>query len=118
MRPASLLLVLLAAGCVGPEAPDPALCRDLVTRLCLVPRCGQVDSQLAVGDDCEATLLARTGCGSEDFTFGEPSRARVLECRVPLIRVSTSHAVQPGCDNVAEVFANCPDLVRFLGGTP
>jgi len=118
MRLPSLLVLLLAAGCVGPPAPDADLCRDLVTRLCLVPRCGQVDSQLAVSDDCEATLLTRTGCGSDDFTFSEPSRTRVLECRMPLIRVSTSHAVSPGCDNVAEVFTNCPDLVRFLGGTP
>jgi hypothetical protein len=112
-----LPLVVLLSACVGPPAADAELCRDLITRLCLGPRCALVDSQLVVDDTCEPTLLERTGCGADDFAFVAPSRPRVLECRLPLIRVSVSHGVQPGCDNVAETFANCPELVSFLGGT-
>lgn len=117
MRPAFLVLSLLAA-CSGPPAPDAVLCRDLVHRVCQPPLCAVVATQLAPGDACESTLLARTGCGSDDFAFTTPSRAHFLECRAPLVRLSNSADVPPGCDNVAEALSSCPDLVTFLKGTP
>ncbi len=110
-------LVLLCA-CQGPPAPDAALCRDVIQRLCLSPVCGVTQTQLQPGDSCDATLTARTGCGNDDFAFTTPTRDRFLECRLPLVRLSTSHLVPPGCDNVAEMFSSCPDVVRFFGGTP
>ena len=37
---------------------------------------------------------------------------------VPLLRQGTSQKVKSSCADVAEVFTDCPDLVRFYGGTP
>lgn len=119
----SLLLALvsgLAAGCTGPEAPDAVLCRDVVTRLCLGPVCASAASALSVtADDCEATLLSRTGCGVDSFSFSTPDRARFLECRRPLVRASDSTYVKAPCPDVDELFATCPDVTTFLkGGQP
>lgn len=80
--------------------------------------CGVVQTQLNPGTDCEAALTARSGCGADEFGFSSPTRAQVLACRVPLVRKSDSAEVAPGCDNVGEALSNCPDLVRFFGGTP
>jgi hypothetical protein len=111
------LLVLLS--CAGPEAPDAAVCRDIITRLCLGPICESATTKLGVdAANCEATLLTKTGCGAETFAFTAPTRAQVLDCRVPLLRQGASQKVKPSCADVAEVFTDCPDLVRFLGGTP
>lgn len=112
-------LSLLVLSCAGPEAPDVAVCRDLVTRLCLGPVCEVTTTKLGVDAmGCETTLLAKTGCGMDSFAFTSPTRAQVLDCRVPLLRQGASQKVKPSCADVAEVFADCPDLVRFLGGTP
>ena len=115
----SLRLFALCApflSCVGPPAPDAALCQDVIHRLCLGPRCAEVDAALAVGDSCEQTLLSRTGCAAEDFAFASPSRAQVLECRLPLLRSGIGADQHPSCDDVAETVETCGDLIRFLGG--
>jgi hypothetical protein len=104
--------------CIGPPAPDGPLCRDLITRLCQAPRCGVVDTQLAPGDECDAKLTLATGCGAEDFEFTTPTRNRVLECRIPLLRQGDPTSTHPACVDVDELFTTCPDVVRFLGGTP
>jgi hypothetical protein len=116
--PALLALSALLAGCVGPPAPDAALCRDVITRLCLGPVCPTTQSSLSLpADGCEATLLERTGCGSDEFAFTRPDRARVLECRRPLVRVSSSTFVKAPCPDVDAFFATCPDLTTFLSGS-
>ncbi len=112
-----LAAVLLLSGCEGPEAPDAAVCRDVITRLCLGPVCGVVEAQLRVDAmTCEATLTARTGCGSDAFGFAAPSRAQFLDCRVPLLRQGSSTRVKSSCDDVAQAFTACPELVTFFGG--
>lgn len=111
------MAVVLAAGCNGPEATDAVLCQDVIQRLCAGPRCGVVEQRLGVGDDCDATLIARTGCAENDFSFTAPSRNRWLECRIPLVRQSTLRTAAPGCDNVSEALASCPDVEAFLKGT-
>jgi hypothetical protein len=68
--------------------------------------------------DCAAALEARTGCDSADFEFSTPSRNRVIDCRLPLVRESDARAAKPSCDNVDETLRNCPDLITFLGGRP
>lgn len=113
-----LALSSLAAGCSGPPAPDAVLCRDVITRLCLGPVCTSAQAALQVPDaGCETELLARTGCGSDEFGFTTPDRARVLDCRKPLVRASTSTYVKAACPDVDEFFANCPDMATFLNGS-
>jgi hypothetical protein len=111
-----LLACLLA--CSGPPAPDAALCQDVVTRLCLARSCAGVNEQLALGnEDCQATLLRRTGCGEEEtFTFSEPSRERFLGCRQPLVKRSTDPGKAPTCEEVSTVVRDCPDVIGFLKG--
>jgi hypothetical protein len=112
-----LAAVVLLLGCDGPEAPDAALCRDVITRLCLGPVCGVVETQLRVdATSCEATLTARSGCGSDAFGFAAPTRAQFLDCRVPLLRLGSSTQVKASCDDVAQAFTACPELVTFFGG--
>jgi hypothetical protein len=118
VRGCLLLFVVAAVACGGPAASDAAICRDVIVRLCDEPRCAEVDSALNPGSDCQQALTQRSGCGDDAFTFSLPTRARFLECRVPLLRQNARAAVSPGCDNVQEAFTNCPDLVRFFGGTP
>lgn len=109
--------VVLCSACVGPDAPDVEVCRDVIGRFCLPPYCAGPQSRLNLPDmDCEATLRARTGCDKEDFTFSTPDRERVLACRVPLVRQSTNRSAKPDCDYADEALRNCPDLVTFLGG--
>lgn len=108
------MVVLLMVGCAGPEAPDGALCRDVVTRLCAPPLCTEALRSLSVEEKtCEATLLQRTGCDAAEFTFTQPSRARVVECRVPLLRQGASQRAKVSCADVAEVFTDCPDFEAF-----
>lgn len=102
--------------CSGPEAPDAAVCRDVVTRLCQTSACPGVAEQLPPGLDCEATLLARTGCGAEEFTFSSPTRERVLDCREPLIRVGTTTERPPSCEDTFQFVVDCPDVMTFFRG--
>lgn len=114
-----LLVAVGFLSCVGPPAPDAELCRDVVTRLCLGPVCPVVTTKLAVTEGaCEATLLSRTGCERDEFAFDEPSRARFVECRVPLARESTSRFVKASCEAATDALELCPDLVSFLRGAP
>ena len=110
------LLVVSLGGCSGPPAPDAAICQDVIHRLCLAPRCGAVDTTLSVGDGCEATLLARTGCGADDFAFGGFSREEAVSCRVPLLRAGSGAGQHPKCLDVEEVLDKCDALVAFLKG--
>jgi hypothetical protein len=104
------------AGCVGPLATDAELCRDVVVRLCHVPVCDLAVSRLGVdASTCEEVLLARTGCGADEFAFSAPSRDRVLYCRTPLVEESDARLAAPSCENVADALG-CPDLVSFLKG--
>ncbi len=112
--------VLILNGCGGPPAADVDICRDVIARVCGLPVCSVVATGLSVADaDCTAQLLARTGCGSEQFAFVSPLRTRVLDCRLPLVRDAPSVADRSSCESIEESFLNCPDLVTFLSmGTP
>lgn len=116
-RPA-LVAVALSCACAGPPAPDAEVCRDVVHRLCQAPRCDQVTQALSVDDGCEQQLLARTGCAADDFAFQAPERTRFVDCRVALLRVGEGRQAHPDCDDVAEMFDRCPDVVRFMRGAP
>ncbi len=117
MRPYRYLaLTPLLCGCVGPEAPDAAVCQDIIHRLCLPPRCQAVDDAFRAGDACEEALLARSGCANPDFTFTAVTRARALDCRLPLVREGAARELAPGCLVVEEVVDTCPDLVQLLNG--
>lgn len=119
LRAAAIASLLLLPACVGPEAPDVEVCRDVITRLCLGPVCSSTATKLNVNDTgCELALQARTGCDQVEFAFSSPTRERLLDCRLPLVRESTSRLVKASCENVDEAFRNCPDLVTFLGGNP
>ena len=103
--------------CSGPAAPDDALCQDVITRMCLARTCAGVNEQLALGaNDCQATLLERTGCGADTFAFSNPTRDRILSCRLPLVRQSTDPNRAPACEDVAQVLQNCQDVINYLGG--
>lgn len=111
--------VAITAGCSGPPAPDAAICRDVIHRLCLPARCSVVTFTLAVGDTCEADLLERTRCHQDDFTFQEPlTRDRVLECRLALLRSGLDLEQHPLCTDVSDMIEICPDVTAFLGGSP
>ena len=117
---AALPLLLSLSACVGPPAPDPELCRDVIERVCASRSgCSPATTRLNLpAEDCVATLATRAGCDAAEFTFTTPSRDRVLECRLPLVRESTTRGAAPSCDYVDETLRLCPDLVTFLGGTP
>lgn len=118
MRPFLPLVAAVALGaCGGPPAPDVALCRDAIDRLCAQPRCPRVDA-LAVGADCVATLLSRSGCGDDAFTFTAISRARFLECRAPLVRASAAAGARAACPDVDEAFDRCPEMGELFGRGP
>src|SRR5687767_3499865 len=124
VRTERLLLCLAAVAaaslaCSGPDAPDGAVCRDVVHRLCDPPRCTAVNSALGVGDTCESVLLQRTGCNAEDFAFPDPpGRGRILECRLILLRGGGHPEEHPDCDDVAEFIDTCSDVTAFLNGSP
>jgi len=108
---------LLGAGCVGAPAPDADLCRDLITRLCAAPtRCPGVDAQLSVTDSCEDTLLTRSGCSNDGFTFSSPNRAEWLECRAIVVRSGIGREVLPECVDVSQMLTQCPGVVTLLKG--
>src|SRR5688572_16739750 len=73
----TVVLLTVVSACVGPVAPDVALCRDAIHRLCLEPRCTAVSVAFGVGDTCEALLVGRSGCAADEFTFStSPDRSR------------------------------------------
>jgi len=113
--------VAIAAGCSGPEAPDAALCRDVIHRLCLPERCAAVTFTLVVGDTCEADLQARTGCQESNLAFAfpdPPGRARVLDCRLPLLRAGLDPEQHPTCPDVSDMLELCPDVTAWLNEVP
>lgn len=116
---AAVFFPFFLLSCVGPPAPDHELCRDVITRLCAQPVCATAQTRLALPEmNCAVELEQRTGCNSAEFVFTTPSRERVLDCRLPLVRESDNRAAKPSCDYVDETLRNCPDLISFLGGTP
>ncbi|WP_284664850.1 hypothetical protein [Myxococcus sp. SDU36] len=112
-------LVCLIA-CSGPDAPDAAVCRDVVVRLCQSAAAYScVAVQLDLGLSCEATLLQRTGCEDDAFTFASPTRERVLECREVLLSRGTSTDHPPACADATRFLTGCPDVAGFFrGGRP
>lgn len=113
----ALLCLVFFTACVGPPAPDAELCRDVIERLCAPPACSIASTRLGLpAEGCVTELVKRTGCDDPGFTFTTPSRERVLDCRLPLVRESIVRGAHPSCDYVDESFRNCPDLVNFLGG--
>lgn len=117
--PRIVLLFSALCACAGPEAPDSAVCADVIERLCAQPVCAAVTRELDLTGSCEPTLFANTGCGSEDFAFTTPTRERFLACRLPLLRAGAERGQPPACDDVDEAFGQCPDVVTFLnGGAP
>lgn len=115
MRRLLVLCLFGTIGCAGPAAPDAAVCQDLIHRLCAAPRCASVETQLAVSDDCEDALLARTGCGDPAFVFTSPSRERILSCREPLVREGNGVDDKPTCAEVDQTLS-CADVEAFLNG--
>jgi hypothetical protein len=111
------LLVFVASACTGPVAPDAAVCRDLIHRVCIPPKCSSTATlNLDGGSACETVLQSRTGCDSDDFAFSAPARDRVLECRVPLLRAGKDPEQHPDCLDVDSMITDCPDVTRFLQG--
>ncbi len=112
-------LTLLGLSCAGPPASDAAVCQDWVKRVCTAPRCEGVSVVLGVGDDCEETLLARSGCGADDFAFTAVPRERFLSCRLALLRGGRDAPSRPDCLDLAESFDRCPDVLSmFKAGKP
>jgi hypothetical protein len=112
-------LVCCLSACSGPDAPDAAVCRDVITRLCQTATCPGVGAQLAPGLDCELSLQERTGCGADGFTFTSPSRERVLTCREQLLRNGESTEKPPACEDTTRFLSDCEDVAGiFLEGRP
>ncbi len=109
------IALLAALSCVGPAAPDAVVCQDTITRLCGLPLCSAVTTQLGIVDRCEATLLLRTGCGDGAFSFSVPTRADFLQCRSGLLQSGTQIGSRASCQEIDSFFASCPQLVRFFG---
>lgn len=120
VRAVVLSLSLMLSACVGPPAPDAELCRDVIARLCAEPTCPNAQVRLVLPESgaCVTQLEQKSGCDDPNFTFTTPTRARVLECRLPLVRESDNRSSHPSCDYVDETLRICPDLVTFLGGRP
>ena len=110
-----LLLALGLCSCQGALAPDAAVCRDVVHRVCIPPRCSRT-ATLGVDTNCEDTLLSRTGCEAADFEFTTPTRERFLECRLPLLHAGKNAETHPDCLDVDQMLNECPDVERFLQG--
>ncbi|AEI62507.1 hypothetical protein [Corallococcus macrosporus] len=107
-------LVCLTA-CSGPDAPDAAVCRDVVVRLCQAAAvCPGVAVQLDLGLACDASLLQRTGCEGEAFAFTSPTRERVLACREPLLSWGMSTDLPPACGDATRFLTECPDVAGFF----
>lgn len=116
MRAAISLFVLLLLSCQGPDAPDVAVCRDYIHRLCLPMVCSPVVTLFPNSTNCESSLQTVTGCSAEEFVFTSPTRARFLNCRLALLRAGDSVEAHPNCEDVAESFERCPDVVKMLKG--
>ena len=112
------LAFIFFCACSGPEAPDAALCRDFVHRLCLPEVCSTVQSTLSPGSSCEEQLLQNTGCGSDEFEFAVPTRGVIIECRLFLLHQGTNINQHSDCGDVDDMFDRCPDVVTFLKGSP
>src|SRR5438105_4776596 len=116
MRARALALCSILAGalasCAGPDAPDAAVCRDAIHRLCLPLPCGAVLLAFGVStSDCEAALLARSGCASDAYAFPDPpGRERVLECRLALLRAGGGPEQHPDCADVSDFVDLCRDV--------
>lgn len=111
--------LLLASACQGPQADDAAICNDVIRRVCSSPLCDGLNERLALGGNgCVDVVTARAGCNAEGFAWGDndrPSRDRVLECRLPLIRSGDSVTNAPACTDIDEMFDRCADIERLLG---
>ncbi|MFT3714114.1 MAG: hypothetical protein QM817_41155 [Archangium sp.] len=119
MRWPGLLFLVVFSSCTGPAAPDDELCRDVIERVCAANMCTAAAAQFMLpAEDCVSTVATRTGCNELTFTFTEPlTRARWLDCRLPLVRESEIRSAAPRCEYVDESVRNCPDLVTFLRGS-
>lgn len=111
MRLPLLLLAMLPA-CAGPDAPDAAVCRDAIDRVCLARSCEDVATRLALSPDvaleaCVTTLTARAGCERDDFVFEQVDRETFLGCRERLLTAGTTTRSAPSCED-AESFLTCP----------
>lgn len=117
MRGLAAVLAVGVSACAGPPASDAEVCRDVIARLCAMPRCAEVDVlKVPTNADCTATLTSRTGCIDDAFEF--QNRSAFLSCRLPLIRNGLEIGTAPSCLDVDETFRNCPSMVTFFGGTP
>ncbi len=110
------MIVLALCGCQGPEAPDPALCRDYIHRVCIAPVCAPVVPLFTAGTSCEATLQTKSGCISDSFVFTTPTRGRFLTARLGLLSSGENSETHPNCDDVADAFERYPDVVRMIQG--
>jgi hypothetical protein len=110
------MFTLLLLSCQGPDAPDAAVCRDYIHRLCAPTVCAQVMPLITAATSCETTLQTGSGCITDDFVFTTPTRARFLTCRLPLLRAGENSEAHPNCDDIAESFDRCPDVVRMIQG--
>ena len=91
----------------------------MIARFCAEPTCITAQTRLNLPTmECAATLEARTGCASPEFSFTSPTRLEVLTCRLPLVRESAMRDAHPPCEYVDETIRNCPNVVLFLGGNP
>jgi len=115
-RAALVLCAGLVAACSGPDAPDVAVCRDMIHRLCLPTLCTATSTTFAVAEStCEADLLSRSGCDVDTFTFPDPpGRQRMLECRLALLRVGDSPEQHPDCADVGDFVTICGDVASFI----
>ena len=100
--------------CVGPPAPDAAVCQDVIHRLCREPLCSAMEPLVGPGESCEDALLLRTGCGVEDFAFTGLRRDKFLQCRVVLLRAGQAAGTHPACEDVEDFFHLCDDVEAFL----
>ncbi len=110
------VLFSVALGCAGPPAPDGAVCRDVIHRLCLTPVCAQVQGLIPTGQACEQHLQTKSGCITDEFEFTSPTRDKFLRCRLTLLRASENVEAHPACEDVVDFFDTCPDVVRLLQG--
>ncbi len=115
MKQFAWLLSVFAFSCLGPDAPDAAICRDAIARVCTPPLCSSVATTLQVSSACEATLLTRTQCDRDTFSFQSPSREVFLQCRSLLLREGSSTGSAVSCVDIQNAFSSCPALPRFLG---
>lgn len=116
MRLVPAAVFLLALGCEGPPAPDGAVCRDFIHRVCIQPICPSVQALIPGAQSCAEQLETKAGCLTDEFQFSSPTRERFLSCRLALLRESPNVEAHPSCDDVAEMFTRCPDVVRMLQG--